>query len=197
MRTRSAAVGKPCSSVEQTPEILPFWQECVCSSSADALRVWLRRSRAVFFGIFLWLLVFLLWPAAAAAQRLELSVSPVSITFPSADPDINPAVAAAPVIVSVRIRQNQGTSWRLTALANGDLISGSETVDITNVTWAATPAPPFQNGTLSKAVAQQMGAGSGNVNPAQNGSVTFRLANSWTYSAGTYTQTIVFTLSAP
>lgn len=152
---------------------------------------------AVFFCIFLWLVVFLLWPTAAAAQRLELAVSPLSITFPSADPDISPSVAAAPVVVSVRIRQNQGTPWQLTVLANGDLISGSETVDITNVTWAATPAPPFQNGTLSKAVAQRLAAGSGNVNPTQNGSVTFRLANSWIYSAGTYTQTIVFTLSAP
>ena len=82
-------------------------------------------------------------------------------------------------------------------LANGDLISGTQTVDITNVTWAATPAPPFQNGTLSKTVAQRIAAGTGNLNPTKDGSVTFRLANSWNYAAGMYTQTIVFTLSTP
>lgn len=138
----------------------------------------------------------LIVPADAAAQRLELSVSPASIAFPSADPDVSPSVAAAPVVVAIRIRQSSGP-WQVTVLANGDLMSGSETVDITNVTWTATPAPPFQNGTLSRTVAQRMASGTGTVNPAQNGSVTFRLANSWTYSAGTYTQTLVFTLSAP
>jgi hypothetical protein len=82
-------------------------------------------------------------------------------------------------------------------LAGGDLMSGGTAVDITNVSWTATPAPPFQNGTMSKTVAQRMAAGTGNVNPAENGSVTFRLANAWTYSAGIYTQTLVLTLSAP
>ena len=73
----------------------------------------------------------------------------------------------------------------------------SASVDITNVSWTATPAPPFQNGTLSKTVAQRMASGTGVVNPATNGSVTFRLANSWNYTAGLYTQTVTFTLSAP
>jgi hypothetical protein len=131
-----------------------------------------------------------------ASPQLDLSISPASISFASADPDIIPVIAAAPVVVSVRVRQNTGP-WTLTVLAGGDLIAGTESVDITNVSWTATPAPPYQNGTLSKTVAQRLGAGTGTVNPAQNGSVTFRLANSWTYSAGNYTQTLVFTLSAP
>ena len=142
---------------------------------------------------------FLLLAAPAAAQpgpRLELSVSPTSIVFPAADPDVTPLIAAPPLVVSVRVRQSSGP-WSLTVLANGDLLSGSATVDIANVTWMATPAPPFQGGTLSKTVAQRMASATGNVNPAVNGSVTFRLANAWTYSAGNYTQTIVFTLSAP
>jgi hypothetical protein len=140
----------------------------------------------------------LIRPTSAAAQKLDLTVSPTSITFPSADPDISPIVLAPPIVVSVRVRQNQAASpWQVTVLANGDLIAGSQTVDITNVTWAATPAPPFQNGTLSKTVAQRIATGTGNLNPAMDGSVTFRLTNSWNYAAGTYTQTIVFTLSAP
>lgn len=128
--------------------------------------------------------------------QLDLSISPASITFASADPDVSPTVTAAPVVVSVRVRQNGGP-WTLTVLAGGDLIAGPATVDITNVSWTATPAPPYQNGTLSRTVAQRLASGTGNVNPAANGSVTFRLANSWMYSAGTYTQMLVFTLSAP
>jgi hypothetical protein len=134
--------------------------------------------------------------AGGPPPRLELSVSPASVSFPSVDPDVSPAVVAAPIVVSIRVRQNDGP-WTLTVLAGGDLIAGPSTVDITNVAWTATPAPPFQNGTLSKTVAQQMASGTGNVNPATSGSVTFRLANSWNYDAGLYTQTVTFTLSAP
>jgi hypothetical protein len=95
------------------------------------------------------------------------------------------------------VLQNQGSPWNLTVLAGGHLLSGASFVDISNVTWVATPAPPFQNGTLSRTVAQRLASGTGNVNPTQIGSVTFRLANAWTYSTGTYTQTVVFTLTAP
>jgi len=133
----------------------------------------------------------------AAAQKLDLSLSPLVITFPSSDPDAVPIVAAAPVQVTYRVRQNNNAPWSLTVLAGGDLISGASRVDISNVTWVATPAPPFQNGTLSKTVAQRVASGTGNVNPDTTGSITFRLANSWTYTTGVYTQTILFTLSAP
>jgi hypothetical protein len=133
----------------------------------------------------------------AAAQVLELSLSPRVISFPSSDPDALPVVVAAPVTVSYRIRQNSGSAWSLTVLAGGDLISGPSRVDISNVTWTATPAPPFQGGTLSKTVAQRIASGTGNVANPSSGSVMFRLANSWTYSTGTYTQTVLFTLSSP
>lgn len=132
----------------------------------------------------------------AVAQRLDLTLTPRVVTFTSSDPDTVPIMTAAPVQVSYRVRQNAGP-WTLTMLAAGDLISGGSTVDISTVTWTATPAPPFRNGTLSKTVAQTLASGSGNVNPTATGSVTFRVVNSWTYNAGTYTQTVIFTLSAP
>jgi hypothetical protein len=141
--------------------------------------------------------LLLLFPCAAAAQRLELSVSPTVVTFPSSDPDTTPLIAAAPLQVSYRIRANGNNPWTLTVLAQGDLISGSQSVDISNVTWVATPSPPFQAGTMSRTVAQTLASGTGNVNPTTIGSVTFRLANTWTYSAGIYTQTVVFTLTSP
>jgi hypothetical protein len=136
-------------------------------------------------------------PDPAAAQRLELTLAPRVVAFPSSDPDAVPLVLAAPVQVTYRIRQNTDAPWTLTVLANGNLIAGTATVDISNVSWAATPAPPFQDGTLSSTVAQTLASGIGNVNPTRTGSVTFRLVNSWDYSAGNYTQTVVFTLTAP
>ena len=143
--------------------------------------------------------VLFLVPERAIAQKLELAIalSPAVVTFPSSDPDALPVVSAAPLQLTYRVRGNGAAPWSLTVLAAGDLLSGPSRVDISNVTWVATPAPPFQNGTLSKTVAQRVASGTGNVNPDSIGSITFRLANSWTYSTGTYTQTILFTLSAP
>ncbi|MEO8520246.1 MAG: hypothetical protein ABI603_02720 [Acidobacteriota bacterium] len=136
-------------------------------------------------------------PEPAAAQKLQLSIAPSVITFPSSDPDAVPVIAAAPVTITYRVQQNNTGTWSLTVLAAGDLIAGPATVDISNVTWVATPAPPFQNGTLNKTIAQRVAAGVGNANPTAIGSLTFRLVNSWTYSTGIYTQTVLFTLSAP
>lgn len=150
------------------------------------------RCASIVVGVF----AALALPHAAAAQRLDISVTPISINFPAADPDSAPVLFSPPVQVTYRVRGNPGP-WTLSVLAGGDLISGGQTIDISNVTWVASPAPPFQNGSLSKTVAQTLASGTGNVAIAQTGSVTFRLANLWTYSAGTYTQTVVFTLSAP
>jgi hypothetical protein len=140
----------------------------------------------------------LLTAAPAAAQRLDLAISPQTISFPLADPDTVPIVSSVSVQLTYRVRQNDNDQpWTLTVLAMGDLISGLSTVDIGSVSWIATPAPPFQNGTLSKTVAQRLAGGIGNLNPTATGQIAFRLANSWTYTAGLYTQTIVFTLSSP
>lgn len=151
-------------------------------------------ARSIVFvaGLVAWAL-----PAAAPAQTLDFSLTPQVVSFPSSDPDAVPIVAAAPVTINYRIRQNSGSPWSLTVLAGGDLISGADQIDISNITWTATPAPPFQSGTLSKTVAQRIASGTGNAANPSTGSVTFRLTNSWTYSTGTYTQTLLFTLSTP
>ena len=133
----------------------------------------------------------------AAAQQLELSVSPAVIGFASVDPDTVPVMSSAPVTINYRIQQNNKQTWLLTVIASGDLVSGPSIVDISAVSWIATPAPPFQNGTLSKSVARTVATGPGNQASPATGSLTFRLANSWTYDAGIYAQSIVFTLSTP
>jgi hypothetical protein len=128
--------------------------------------------------------------------RLDLSLTPTIISFAPSDPDALPVVESPPVTINYRVRGYDGP-WQITVLASGDLNAGTATVDISNVSWVATPAPPFRNGTLSKTVAQIVAAGTGTVNPAASGSLTFRLTNSWTYSTGTYTQTLVLTLATP
>jgi hypothetical protein len=145
-------------------------------------------------------LMALVWsfdPPTASAQLAELSLSPTTITFATADPDTLPVVTSAPVVVTYRIRQNSNQPWTLTVVANGDLVAGSATVDISNISWVATPAPPFQNGVMSKTVAQRIASGTGNQASTSQGQITFRLANSWNYVPGLYTQTVVFTLAAP
>ncbi len=139
----------------------------------------------------------LLGDGSAWAQQLSLQINPKRATFNSADPDTMPIVTAQPIVVTYRVRGNGNGPWRITLLAEGDLVDGPTTIDISNVTWTATPAPPFQNGTLSKTVEQVLASGSGDVNPAAQASVVFQLANSWNYATGQYTQTVVFTLSAP
>ena len=157
------------------------------------LRSWHLRRLAGLGGV----AILLGAPAPASAQRVALTLQPTSITFQSADPDTTPIVTAQSILIRYRVQQNAAGAWRLTVLATGDLISGPVSIDISNVSWTATPTPPFQAGTLSKTVEQTVASGFGNVNPQQTGTLVFRLVNSWTYSVGTYTQSFVFTLSAP
>jgi len=136
-------------------------------------------------------------PGMASAQLLDLSISPTIIPFAVADPDTVPILTSPAVQVSYRVRQNNFNPWILTVLAGGDLVSGSATVDISNISWVATPSPPFENGVMSKTVPQRVASGTGNVANLSQGQITFRLANSWNYAVGLYTQTVVFTLTAP
>jgi hypothetical protein len=129
----------------------------------------------------------------AAAQLLQLQ--PTTISIASADPDTVPLVSASPIrITYIALGQGAG-GWTITVEAEGQLVSGASTIPISNVSWVATPTPTFRNGTLSTAP-QVLASGSG-LALLQSGDVTFRLANSWNYNVGTYTQTITFTLSSP
>ncbi|HEY7498676.1 MAG TPA: hypothetical protein VH740_09190 [Vicinamibacterales bacterium] len=136
-------------------------------------------------------------PSRASAQQLELTISPIIVAFPTSDPDATPVLNAPPLTVRYRVRANGNRPWTLTVLASGTLTSGLSTIPVANETWIAAPSPPFRAGTMSTTQAQTVAAGTGNVNPMQTGTVTFRLTNSWTYDAGTYLQVLTFTLSAP
>jgi len=157
----------------------------------------LTPGRAPFVRFWLAAVLFAALPGTASAQRLDLSIAPSIIVFATDDPDTMPIITSPAVQVTYRIQQNNFNPWVLSVLASGDLVSGSATVDISNISWVATPSPPFQSGVMSKTVAQRVASGTGNsASPAQ-GQITFRLANSWNYAVGLYTQTVVFTLTAP
>ena len=129
------------------------------------------------------------------SQTLTLSLNYSSITFNDADPDLTPSLAANRTVgVTIRVRNNAGNNWRLTHLAAGDL---SPSIPISNISWTVTSQPPFVNGSMSKSVAQIAAQGVGNVNPAQTGTFTFRIANLWSYNTGNFSIATTFTLSAP
>jgi hypothetical protein len=138
--------------------------------------------------------VLALQASAAAAQRLTLNVAQSSIVLPSADPDTTPSIVAPPLIVVVRVQQTGSEPWQLTVQANGDLVSGASTIDITNVTWTATGGG-FAGGTMNKTTAQTVG--SWGTSGTHSGTVTLALANSWAYNAGAYPATLTYTLTAP
>ena len=128
----------------------------------------------------------------ATAQVLQ--VQPNTISFASADPDTVPLISASPIRVSYIAQGQRSTPWTITVVAEGQLISGTSTIPISNVSWTATPTPTFRNGTLST-VPQILATGTGLA--IERGDVTFKFANSWNHNVGTYTQTVTFTLSSP
>ena len=149
----------------------------------------------------------LAFPAAAQQQvtatlnanlpplaRLTLSTS--SITFPDADPDVLPSVPSAPpaVTITAKARASYGSTVTLTVEATDDLRSGLDTIPVSALTWTAT-GPGFVSGTLSRTTPQVLATWSGS--GARTGDQSFAFANRWTYATGTYTLTIVYTLSTP
>jgi hypothetical protein len=144
----------------------------------------------------------LLWsaliPPAWAAVSVDLTVSRTSLHFPDSDPDAVPSVPASenPITLGVRVRGNKGGTWGLTVLSSGDLVSGSNTIGISHVTWSAQPSP-FLDGQLDRTTPQVVASGSGNVSSYLYGTVRFYFKNSWNYYTGNYSQVIIYTLTAP
>jgi len=133
---------------------------------------------------------------ALAAVKVTLTLNRAAINFPSDDPDTVPSVPASenPMTITVRVTGNPHNNWRLQVLASGDLVSGSDVIAISNVSWTASPLP-FIDGRLDKTALQTVASGTGNAN--LNGSVSFYFKNSWDYLIGNYSQIITYTLTAP
>jgi len=138
-------------------------------------------------------LVLGLAKSATAGPGATLTLGVTSIHFPSASPVTVSSIAANENAISVQVKTMATTTWSLTVLANGDLVSGGNTIAIGNVTWTAT-GTGFVGGTLSKTTARTLASGTGN--GTLTGHQSYFLANSWNYVTGSYSQTVVYTLVA-
>jgi hypothetical protein len=145
-------------------------------------------------------------PAASLAQSVsasanigtlaKLAVSPASLLFADSDPDLVPSIPSAtgPVTITAKARATAGATVLLALLATDDLRSGMDTIPISDLTWTAAGAG-FVGGTASKSASQPVATW---VNSGiRSGTQTFALANPWTRVTGTYSVSLVYTLTAP
>ena len=133
----------------------------------------------------------------AHAQQFTLTVTPGTFTFPASDPDLVPIITASQTIDVGWKAAGLGSkgAWHLSIRANTDLLSGSDSIPVTNISWTA--GAPLASGTALTTTDQTLVSGVGNMAVIQHSLLTFSLKNQWTYKAGNYSTTIVFTLSAP
>ena len=154
------------------------------------------------------LLVGFFGTSSTQAQSIQLTLIPTTVSFPDANPTTTPSITGSPLL-EVRVVVSGITNadtWSVSALADGDLLSGPDTIGIANVSW--TTRGPLGGspclscvchaGTASSTVNQLLFTGAGDTGAGQKGcEKTFYLANSWSYSAGNYSQTITITASIP
>ncbi len=134
----------------------------------------------------------------ASAQLHQISLAPASFSFPSADPDVSPIVSSPQLTITYKVAGNPNNGWSMTIQATDLTSAAGDTIPASNVTWVASPAPPFiANGTLSTTAQRLAGDPNTHAAGSQTGFITFSLRNLWTYKAGNYTQTIIFTVSSP
>ena len=126
--------------------------------------------------------------------RAKLTLGTATVTFADADPDVTPTLTSAAITIDVKSRSSAAGAVTLTMQAAGDLVSGTDTIAISNLSWTAS-GTGFVGGTASTATAQTVGSWTGPGNPS--GSHTLSLPNSWAYAIGSYTATLNYTLSAP
>jgi len=126
----------------------------------------------------------------------KLSFSSNALSFPDADPDTVPLIAAAggAITVTAKARASLSATVTLTVLAADDLRSGVDTIPASALTWIGSGAG-FVNGTVSRATPQVVASWTGS--GIRTGTQTYRFQNSWSYRTGTYTVSLVYTLVSP
>jgi hypothetical protein len=127
--------------------------------------------------------------------KAKLSLSLAAINWADADPDATPVFNSAPVTVDVKARTSTGGAVTVTVLASGDLTSGTDTIPVNTLTWAATGTGFTATGANDQTTAQTLGSWTNSGN--HTGSQTLSLPNLWSYRTGTYTVTLNYTLTAP
>ena len=153
------------------------------------------------------ILLFLLIAAAPAGAQVatatlnadlpafaKLSFSANSIVFPDGDPDVLPMLDAGPVTITAKARASAGATVSLTVQAADDLRSGIDTIPADALTWMAS-GPGFTAGTMSRTSPQLVASWSGS--GVRVGTQSYRFRNRWTYGSGTYTTSLLYTLTLP
>jgi hypothetical protein len=119
-----------------------------------------------------------------------------TITFPNMDPDEVKQVPALQndIKVTVKARTGSTSPVNLHVIADGDLVSGPDTIPVQNVIWQAS-GQGFLSGILSKSTVQTAGSWKGS--GVREGVFRFYLNNSWNYQKGEYRVTVTYTLTTP
>jgi hypothetical protein len=132
---------------------------------------------------------------AEFTSTAQLTITPLTIHFPNANPGIFATVPAQETMsVTANAQIDVSSTATLTVMAGGNLISGTDSIPINKVSWTAT-GNGFASGTMSKDDPVAVGSW---VGPGQHsGTISFSLANSWSYATGQYSQTVTYTLTAP
>jgi len=138
---------------------------------------------------------------ATSTCSATLTINSSSITFPSANPDLVLSVPATqnPVSVNASVQIDDKSTVTLTALAGGDLVSGTDTIPINAVSWTASGSGDNEGGLIAGIMKKSTPvlAGSWTQSGTYSGAFSFFLANSWSYAPGTYSQTVTYTITAP
>ena len=133
--------------------------------------------------------------SAVIGSHVKVTFDRSSVVLDSqATTDTLPPVQAAPLTVTAKARVSGNDRIVLTVQADGDFVSGTDTIPDDTLSWTTT-GTGFRSGTANKNAAKMLGSwrGSG----VFTGSQTYTFQDSWTYSAGVYGLTMTYTLSAP
>ena len=126
----------------------------------------------------------------------RLAFLSTTVTFPSADPDTVPQIPSVPASIGItaKARTTRNSQVTLTVQSTDDLRSGVNVLPASLITWTAAGAG-FAPGTLSRSLAQVVGTWTGS--GVRSGSQSFFFENRWSHPPGTYSITLVYTISAP
>jgi hypothetical protein len=145
--------------------------------------------------IWAWAIVWIV-PTGVQAQTLRLQVNPPTLSFGFHLPSTMPVVRAdQPILINFDVEDDNGEGWRITVIADGDLIGEGRSIPVNEIHWTATPSPPFVHGSLSRDTPQIVAQGIG---PARGtGTLRFTMRDRWDYYPGDYSQSLQFVLSSP
>lgn len=133
---------------------------------------------------------------ASVSTIAKLTLSSSTLIFPDANPDLVPQITPlqGALTITAKARATSGSQVVLTVQAGDDLRSGLQVIPASAITWT-TSGTGFNSGTLSKLTPVSLGQWNGS--GVWSGTQTLSFSNSWTYSTGTYTCVLVYTLTGP